>query len=301
MLDQGALRRAAAANHRAFFRRYAKLHGGGVERFAGLDLILAARDATLAFPSVRSHLGRRLDEVIGRARSLGIQRMSCWALDEDRVLGALLLARGFEWGWQPHWMGRRLARIAAPEIDYEVVRFKPGPALPQRGLPYAERHSDPRQVHHLAVREDGVTVGHAIVNPWRGVAGLYAMGVAETHQRRGIGRALTLAACRVARDLGCTYAVLNATYEGELLYRTVGFVSLGKGQTWWRHPGSWPNDRQTKLVEAIGFGDLDALASLRPSRRELERAIPGPGPPLTVAAVTGQEAVADWIRARLAG
>ena len=92
------------------------------------------------------------------------------------------------------------------------------------------------------------------------------MGVAETHQRRGIGGALTLAGCRLARDLGCTHALLNATPQGELLYRSLGFRSLGTGQTWWRHPGPWPTPRQTRLVEAIGFGDLDTLASLRPSR-----------------------------------
>jgi hypothetical protein len=30
-------------------------------------------------------------------------------------------------------------------------------------------------------------------------------------------------------------ATLNATGEGELLYRALGFRSLGHGQTWWLH------------------------------------------------------------------
>jgi hypothetical protein len=29
--------------------------------------------------------------------------------------------------------------------------------------------------------------------------------------------------------------VLNATGEGEALYRALGFTSLGLGRTWWRH------------------------------------------------------------------
>jgi hypothetical protein len=29
-------------------------------------------------------------------------------------------------------------------------------------------------------------------------------------------------------------ATLNATPEGELLYRTLGFRSVGMAQTWWR-------------------------------------------------------------------
>jgi hypothetical protein len=53
---------------------------------------------------------------------------------------------------------------------------------------------------------------------------------------QGIGRSLTLAACRLGRRLGCSHAILNATPEGELLYRTVGFESLGMGRTWWLHP-----------------------------------------------------------------
>jgi ribosomal protein S18 acetylase RimI-like enzyme len=48
-------------------------------------------------------------------------------------------------------------------------------------------------------------------------------------QRRGYGRALTLAALARARDLGCANVTLNATAEGELLYRSVGFRSLGLG------------------------------------------------------------------------
>jgi ribosomal protein S18 acetylase RimI-like enzyme len=83
-------------------------------------------------------------------------------------------------------------------------------------------------------------VGQVVVNPWRGIAGIYDMGVVPSHQRQGIGRALTLAACRLGRELGCTHAVLNATGEGEPLYRAVGFESLGMGQTWWLHPGSCP-------------------------------------------------------------
>jgi ribosomal protein S18 acetylase RimI-like enzyme len=161
--------------------------------------------------------------------------MSCWSLDDDAALGAELVARGFEWGWQPHWMARSLARLPRLTTEHEVVRFERGPALPQRGLPYADEHADPRQVRHLAVRDAGIIVGHVVVNTWRGSAGIYSMGVAETHQRRGIGRALTLAGCGLARELGCDYALLNATAEGELLYRSLGFHSLGKGQTWWRH------------------------------------------------------------------
>jgi ribosomal protein S18 acetylase RimI-like enzyme len=65
------------------------------------------------------------------------------------------------------------------------------------------------------------------------VAGIYDMGVAAHERRRGIGRALTLAALQLGRAQGCALATLNATPEGELLYRAVGFRSVGVAQTWW--------------------------------------------------------------------
>jgi GNAT superfamily N-acetyltransferase len=122
--------------------------------------------------------------------------------------------------------------------------------------------------------------------------------VAPDRRREGIGRALTLAACRAGRDLGCSHAVLNATGEGEPLYRSAGFASLGPGRTWWLHPGPRPTARQRALVEAIGFGDLAALDALAPADEELEQELPGGGPPLAVAVVTAQAPVADWILSR---
>jgi hypothetical protein len=59
------------------------------------------------------------------------------------------------------------------------------------------------------------------------------MGVAPGERRRGIGRSLTLAALQIAGTQGCAAAILNATPEGELLYRAVGFASVGVAQTWW--------------------------------------------------------------------
>jgi ribosomal protein S18 acetylase RimI-like enzyme len=293
--DADALLRATAANHRAWFRRCAAARQGSVARIDGIELAVEPPWGTLAFPGVRARSAARVDEVMASAHGLGLDRMSCWSLGEDRVLGTLLIARGFEWGWQAHWMACGLARLPADDGRYDVVPFDPGAEgteLPYRTL------IDPASTHHLSVRDGGVTVGQVTVNPWRGFAGIYNTGVAPSHRRRGIGRALTLAACRLGRRLGCTDALLNATEEGERLYRTVGFKSLGKGRTWWLHPGRRPTPRQTALVEAIGLGGVDAVAALRPRRAELARRIPGAGRPLEVTALTGQPAVADWILTR---
>jgi ribosomal protein S18 acetylase RimI-like enzyme len=298
VLDRTTLLRATAANHRAFFRRYSRLGGGGVKRVDGLELIYAGRQGTLAFPGARAHSSARLDALMAAARATRIRGMSCWSLEADRVLGTLLIARGFEWGWEPWWMALDLAELPEGELGHEVVAFDPVIDRPQREVPYSDGAGDPRAVRHLAVSQGGQTVGHVIVNPWRGVAGIYSMGVAERHRRRGIGRALTLAACRAGAELGCTHAVLNATPEGALLYRTVGFRSLGEGQTWWLHPGRVPSARQTRIVETIGLADVAELVALSLTQDELEEQVPGAGPPLAVTAFTRRPDVADWILER---
>ena len=274
-LDRDGLLRAIAANHRIWFRRAA---GARVERIDRIELVVNGSEGAIPFPpqSTPSAVARAVD----RAGELRLRTLSCWSLTEDKRLGTLLIARGFEWGWQPWWMALELEQLPPEEPRHRVFHRRRG------------------SLDLLAVLEGDRNVGGVVVNPWRGIAGMYDMGVHPEHRRRGIGRALTLAACRVARDAGCTHAVLNATPEGELLYRTVGFRRLGEGRTWWQHSGKRTTPREQALVEAIGFGDLHALEVLAPTRLELECPIGGAGPPLVITALTNQPAVADWILAR---
>ena len=88
----------------------------------------------------------------------------------------------------------------------------------------------PRRVWHVGAWRDREPVGHATLNVTigrLGVAGIYDMGVSKHERRRGIGRALTMAALDLGRAAGCSFATLNATPEGELLYRQLGFRSVG--------------------------------------------------------------------------
>jgi len=273
--DRDRLLRATASNHRVWFRRAV---GARVERVGENELVVHGRQGWIPFPARRSP--EAIAQVVDRAGELKLRTLSCWSLTEDKALGTLLIARGFEWGWQPWWMALGLAGLVVEEPGQPVLERRRG------------------SVHLLAVRVEGRDAGSVIVNPWRGIAGIYDMEVHPEFRRRGIGRALIMAACRVARERGCTHAVLNATPDGELLYRSVGFERLGEGRTWWRHPGERTTPREAALVEAIGFGDLDALGALGPTEAELERPIGGAGPPLVITVLTGQPAVAEWILAR---
>ena len=286
-MNSATLVQATAANHRAWFRRQVQVNHGRVERVGGMDMTVDGWGATIAFPR-----SRRVEAAVSRIRELRLRNASCWSLGPDPELGTRLVARGFGWGWQPHWMALDLARTPDDDGRHNVI-VRHG-RIP-KDVPYASGEIDPPATVHLAVHVEGQIVGHAAVNPWRGVAGIYSMGVAPAHRRAGVGRALTVAAARIAAERGCSHAVLNATDEGERLYRSVGFESLGWGQTWWYGAGREPTPRQTALAEAIGFGDLGALTALDPSPAELTRRLPGDTSPLRLALVTGRLDVAAWM------
>jgi predicted GNAT family acetyltransferase len=113
-------------------------------------------------------------------------------------------------------------------------------------------------------------VGQSVVflttGEW-GVAGIYHVGVVPPARNKGIGKAVTLAACLYAREQGYHYAVLNSTEIGRPTYRQLGFRSVGEGWTWWltieRLLAQPPGRVEVRLAEAIGRGDVGELALLR--------------------------------------
>lgn len=283
---------AAAANHQSWNAALAAVAGGWVER-SGPGTVTyvptGGGDLQVLYASEEGDVGAFADHVLERARSLdAVSQVGWWAAGDGGPLGGRLLARGFQWGWRPHWM--------ACEPDGWGEGFPPPPGvtldeatgdvawnasdLPYHDVPWEARFGAllerrPGRTRILFARHGAAVVGKVVlhVEPESASAGLYECGVADAARRRGIGAALTAAALRAAREMDCRLAVLNATPMGERLYRRVGFTSHGWGQTWWLLDGRAgeppPPPSLVALVEAVADQDGDrlrtSLAALRGS------------------------------------
>ncbi len=80
----------------------------------------------------------------------------------------------------------------------------------------------------LLGRLGGKGVASAELFTSAGVAGLYSVGTLAGSRGRGLGRAMTVAALREARDRGYRIGALQGTKMGVPVYRRLGFREFGR-------------------------------------------------------------------------
>lgn len=312
--------RATARNHAAWMAEGARASGGEVCRASGAVWACTPGPSgavDIPFPRLSAAAAdATLDAILADCRRRAPTQVGCWALTPTRPpdLGARLMARGFEWGWQPHWMALDLGRMGAgfPVPDGLRIAVDDEADWDVDDLPYYQRRMEaekkgralPRRRWHFGAWLEGRIVGHSalqITTGRLGVAGIYSVGVVPDVRRRGIGRAVTLAACRFAQELGCHWATLNSATD---IYERLGFESLGRGQTWWMHAPALaappPTPAQIAFVEAVGRGDiaaLDALAAQGELPPDLDAAGLNGMTPMEVAIRPGKPASVEWLAA----
>lgn len=242
-------------------------------------------------------------------RSLGQRDLLVWSMIDRPPMTLVLLARGFDPSFRPTWMTRGLVgtlpdgslkdacvRVASPH-DLDELRVTTAiPYLVPDQLSTTRMlalEPNGRQVWWLIARDRGGVVGQAIVNMTGGVAGLFNVAVHPRARRRGIGRALTAAAMRLAQELGATEMGLNATPEGVALYTGLGFRHLGDGMTWLlpsRRSRLVPDPVVVTIAEAIGSGRVgDLWGSVLPAR------LANGDLPMQFAARFGQAETVRWL------
>ncbi len=230
-----------------------------------------------------------IDHALGWLGRTGSGDVVIWSAMANPLADVRLLARGGRDSFRPRWMWRALdgplpePRIEA-DVDLVIASVRDLNALrAATDVPYvspnqianildiATNPGAPRRTWMLLARQrrrfgDGPVVGvgilHLTPEDTGLIGGLYNLGVDPAWQGKGIGTALTTSICRIARDAGASRVALNATPDGERIYRQLDFAVAGDGQTWFVPVSALrnrPSPEQIRIAEAIGHGDIARL------------------------------------------
>lgn len=225
--------RTCERNQAAWNEASAVAGGGACWEDAGLRWSWQAHDGQLMLNFPTAIDGAAVRRGLEAARDRGAHIVGAWL--GHAVDPAPLEAAGFERGWEPCWMAAPAAAIPADD-DARVTLDAPVPEYDAGGQRLLTLAADrPPRAWHAVARVDGRFAGRGWTYLDGRVAGVYDMDVWPAFRRQGLGRALLRAGAAAAREAGAGALVLNATPDGERLYRSEGFTRVGRGVTYWHH------------------------------------------------------------------
>lgn len=212
----------------AWFRALAEATGGRAFSTHRMDWVWLpeTREMLCLFPQEITDAG--LQPALAEAERRGATAVGVWM--NAAVREGILPAYRFERGWQPWWMTRALdveSVAAASETSDDRVELT---CLADDQVWLATARNG----------QDWAGRSYAFLPPnqqsGKNLAGIFDMVVDPEHRRTGLGTALLNSLAEAAFNAGAEHLLLNATPDGQRLYRNRGFELIGKGQTWWFHP-----------------------------------------------------------------
>lgn len=187
------------------------------------------REMLCMFPTEITDSG--LQPALAEAERRGAATVGIWM--NAAVREGILPAYRFERGWQPWWMTRSL----------DGDRLAAGSESPDGRVTLTSLKEDQVWLATARNAESWAGRSYAFMPTEQGekhLAGIFDMVVDSEHRRTGLGTALLNSLAEAAFNAGAEHLLLNATPDGQRLYRQCGFELIGKGQTWWFHPPQQP-------------------------------------------------------------